>query len=106
MKKKKKKVNPNCPVPGCNAKAPHTSDPIIKALVQNMADPAKVAQWTLGAIAELGKSMAADLAADRRFGLLTRSRQQEELYIRALYAMFIATPDEVTHTAGFLSPRP
>jgi hypothetical protein len=50
--------------------------------------------------------MAADLAADRRFGLLTRSRQQEELYIRALYAMFIATPDEVTHTAGFLSPRP
>jgi hypothetical protein len=105
VKKKKKKLNPNCSVSGCNAKAPHTNDPIIKALVQNMADPAKVAQWTLGAIAELGKSMAADLAADRRFALLTRSRQQEELYIRALYAMFIATPDEVVHIMSDALPN-
>lgn len=105
MKKKKPKVNSNCPVEGCKAKLPHTSDPIIKALVQNMADPAKVAQWTLGAIAELGKSMADDLAADRRFALLTRSRQQEELYIRALYAMFLATPDEVVHIMSDARPN-
>jgi hypothetical protein len=105
MKKKKPKVNPNCSVQGCKATVPHTSDPIVKALVQNMSDPAKVAHWTLAAIAELGKSMAEDLAADRRFALLTRSRQQEELYIRALYALFIATPGEVTHIMSDATPN-
>jgi hypothetical protein len=105
MKKKKPKVNPNCSVQGCKATAPHTNDLIVKALVQNMSDPAKVAHWTLASIAELGKSMAADLAADRRFALLTRSRQQEELYIRALYALFIATPDEVIHIMSDATPN-
>ena len=51
------------------------------------------------------QSMAADLTADRRFALLTRSRQQEELYIRALYAMFIATPDEVIHIMSDATPN-
>jgi len=105
MMTKKPKVNPFCSVPGCRTQAPHTNDPIVKALAQNMSDSAKVAQWTLGAIAELGKSMAADLAADRRFALLTRSRQQEELYIRALYALFVATPDEVIHIVSDATPN-
>ena len=52
----------------------------------------------VASIAELGKSMAEDLAAGRHFALITRSRQQEELYIRALYAMFIATPEK-SHTS-------
>jgi hypothetical protein len=102
---KKPKVNPFCSVQGCRTKTPHIDDPIVKALVQHMADPARVAHWTLASIAELGKSMAEDLATGRRFALLTRSRQQEELYIRALYAMFIATPDEVIHIMSDATPN-
>lgn len=49
--------------------------------------------------------MAADLESDRRFALLTRSRQQEELYIRALYALFIATPDEMIHIMSDATPN-
>jgi hypothetical protein len=105
MTKKQSKANPNCPVAGCKAKAPHTSDPVVAGLVQNFADLAKVAHWTCASIAELGKSMADDLAAERRFALLTRTRQQEELYIRALYAMFIATPDEVAHIMSDARPN-
>jgi hypothetical protein len=105
MAKKQPKVNPNCPVSGCKAKAPHTSDPVVAALIQNFSDLAKVAHWTCASIAELGKSMADDLAAGRRFALITRTRQQEELYIRALYAMFIAAPNEVAHIMSDATPN-
>lgn len=105
MKKKKPKVNPNCSVSRCKAKALHLSDPVVAALVQNFSDLANVAGWTCASIAELGKSMADDLAAGRHFALITRTRQQEELYIRALYAMFIATPDEVAHIMSDATPN-
>ncbi|HEY7354586.1 MAG TPA: hypothetical protein VH596_17590 [Terriglobales bacterium] len=49
--------------------------------------------------------MSDDLAEGRRFALITRTRQQEELYIRALYAMFIATPDEVAHIMSDAMPN-
>ena len=94
--KKPPKVNLHCAVPGCRTKAPHLDDPTVKGLVHNFSDPAKVALWTMASIAELGNSIATDLAAGRNFALITRSRQPEELYIRALYAIFIATPDELT----------
>jgi hypothetical protein len=105
MAKKQPKVNPNCPVSGCKAKAPHTSDPVVVALVHNFSDLGKVAHWTCACIAELGKSMAEDVAAGRRFALITRTRQQEELYIRALYAIFIASPDEVAHIMSDATPN-
>jgi hypothetical protein len=97
MTKKQPKINPHCPVPGCKTAAPHTDDPTVKGLVHNFSDPAKVALWTGASIAELGNSMATDLVAERNFALITRSRQPEELYIRALYAIFIATPEELAH---------
>jgi hypothetical protein len=100
-----KKVNPNCPVPGCKAKAPHTSDTVVAGLVQNFSDLGKVAAWTCASIAELGKSMADDIAAGRHFALITRTRQQEELYIRALYAMFIADSGEVAHIMSDATPN-
>lgn len=103
--KKKPKVNPNCSVPRCKAKAPHLSDPVVAALVHNFSDLAKVAGWTCASIAELGKSMADDVAAERHFALITRTRQQEELYIRALYAMFIADPGEVAHIMSDTTPN-
>lgn len=105
MSKKKPKVNPNCPVPRCKAKAPHVSDPVVAALVHNFSDLAKVADWTCGSIAELAKSMADDLDAGRYFALITRTRQLEELYIRALYAMFIADPSEVAHIMSDATPN-
>ena len=49
--------------------------------------------------------MAADLAAGRNFALITRSRQQEELYIRALYALFIATPEGLAHIMSDYAPN-
>ncbi len=98
-------MNPHCPVPGCKAKAPHLDDPIVAGLVHNFSDPAKVALWTLASIAELGNSMAVDLAAGRNFALITRSRQQEELYIRALYALFIASPEELAHIMSDYTPN-
>lgn len=103
--KKKPKINPHCPVPGCKAKAPHLSDPVVAALTQNFSDLAKVAQWTCASIAELGKSMADDVAAGRYFALATRTRQVEELYIRALYAMFIADSGEVAHIMSDAPPN-
>jgi len=100
-----KKTNPNCPVPGCKAKAPHTDDPIVKGLVHNFSDLANVAGWTCASLAELGKSMADDIAAGRHFALVTRTRQPEELYVRALYAMFIADPGEVAHIMSDATPN-
>ena len=102
---KNKPPNPNCPVAGCRTKAPHADDPIVKGLIHNFSDPTKVAHWTLIAIAELGKSMAADLHAGRTFALLSRHRQQEELYIRALYVLFIATPEELAHIVSDMTPN-
>jgi hypothetical protein len=100
-----KKANPNCSVAGCKAKAPHLSDPVVAGLVHNFSDLGKVAGWTCASIAELGKSMADDIAAGRHFALTTRTRQQEELYIRALYAMFIADSAEVAHIMSDAMPN-
>jgi hypothetical protein len=102
---KKPKVNPHCSVPRCKAKAPHLSDPVVAGLAHNFSDLGKVAGWTCASIAELGKSMADDIAAGRHFALITRTRQQEELYIRALYAMFIADPGEVAHIMSDATPN-
>ena len=105
MKEKQTKTNTHCPVPGCRAKTPHLSDPVVAALTQNFSDLAKVAEWTCASIAELGKSMADDVAAGRYFALITRTRQVEELYIRALYAMFIADPSEIAHIMSDAMPN-
>jgi hypothetical protein len=102
---KKSKANPHCPVPGCKAKAPHLSDPVVAGLIHNFSDLGRVAGWTCASIAELGKSMADDIAAGRHFALITRTRQQEELYIRALYAMFIADSGEVAHIMSDATPN-
>src|ERR1700686_1688027 len=105
MAKKHQKINPNCPVPGCKAKAPHLSDPVVAALVHNFSDLANVAGWACASIAELGMSVADDVAAGRHFAMITRTRQLEELYIRALYAMFIADPGEVAHLMSDATPN-
>jgi hypothetical protein len=49
--------------------------------------------------------MANDVATGRHFALITRTRQLEELYIRALFAMFIADASEVAHIMSDATPN-
>jgi hypothetical protein len=92
-----KKVNPHCPVSGCKTAKPHADDPIVKGLIHEFAAPEKMTMWTLSAMAELSKSICRDLTEKRFFAWYTRLRQPEEMYIRTLYALFIATDKELHH---------
>jgi hypothetical protein len=96
--KKQKKVNPCCPVPGCNTKAPHTADPQVQALLSQ--SPATIADWTKRCMVELIQSVIADVNAPgvgRMFAYLTRWRDPEELYHRVLYALLVAPESHLPH---------
>lgn len=95
--KKQKKVNPHCPVPGCRATKPHADDPIVQGIIAEFAPPDKMTSWVLAAMAELGRSISRDLAEGKWFAWHSRLRQPEEMYIRTLYALFIATEKELHH---------
>jgi hypothetical protein len=97
MKKRKGKINPHCPVPGCKTEKPHASDPIVEGLIYEFAPSEKLTFWVLGGMAELRESICRDLADRRIFAWHTRLRQPEELYIRTLYALFIAGEKELHH---------
>lgn len=97
MKKRKQKLNPHCPVPGCKAAKPHAVDTVVKSLIHEFAPPEKMTSWVLAAMAELRNSIDKDLKNGQLFAFLTRLRQPEELYIRTLYALFIATDKELPH---------
>ncbi len=53
--------------------------------------------WTLAVMAELRNSICRDLDDQQLLAFITRLRQPEELYIRTLYALFIATEKELHH---------
>lgn len=94
---KKTKINPHCPIPGCKTTQPHQDDAIVKGLIAEFGPPDKLAGWVLAAMAELRESITRDLADKRIFAWLTRLRQPEELYVRALYLLFVATEREKHH---------
>jgi hypothetical protein len=94
---KRSRVNPYCPVPGCRTKQPHQDDAIVKGLIAEFGPPEKLTAWVLAAMAELRGSIVNDLAEKRIFAWQTRLRQPEELYIRALYLLFIASDREKHH---------
>ena len=48
-------------------------------------------------MAELAQSIGRDLEGKKVFAVHTRIRQPEELYIRTLYALFVATDEEIPH---------
>jgi hypothetical protein len=48
-------------------------------------------------MAELGHSITRDLQDKKLFAFLTRMRQPEELYVRTLYALFVASSGELAH---------
>lgn len=57
------------------------------------------------AIVELGQSISRDLAEGKYLAWHTRLRQPEELYIRTLYALFIATEKELHHIISGETPN-
>jgi hypothetical protein len=94
---KKSKINPHCPVRGCKTSQPHQDDPIVKGLIAEFGPPDKLSSWVLAAMAELRESIMRDLTEKRIFAWQTRLRQPEELYVRALYLLFLASEQEKHH---------
>ncbi len=101
----KNKPNPYCPVPGCRTMAAHLDDPIVNALMLEFGPPEKMTGWTLAAMAELRESICRDLADKNVFAFHTRVRQPEEPYIRILYALFVATNEEIPHILSGAIPN-
>lgn len=102
---RKNKSNPHCPVAGCQTKKPHVDDPIVKALMMEFSPPEKMTAWVLAAMAELRESICRDLEAKKVFAWHSRLRQPEELYIRTLYALFVASEKELPHVISGDTPN-
>ena len=102
---KKKKNNPYCPVAGCKTSKSHIDDPIVKGLIRAFAPPDKMTLCARVAMAELSESICTDFVENKLFAYVTRLRQPEELYIRTLYALFIATEAELPHILSGASPN-
>lgn len=98
--KKKQKItaNPHCPVSGCKTTKPHAQDPLVKALLQAFGTPETMTHWTLAAMVDLRDSICRDLLEKKIFAWFTRLRQPEELYIRTLHNLFIATEKQLHHS--------
>lgn len=100
-----KRTNRHCPVSGCRTAAPHLDDPAVKALMIAFAPPAEMTKWTHVAMAELAESVCRDLENKKVFAFHTRVRQPEELYIRTLYTLFVATDKEIPHILSGATPN-
>jgi hypothetical protein len=105
MMPKKKKKNPHCPVPGCRASAPHADDPVVKGLILQFAAPEEMIWVTGVAMGELTESICRDMEDNKVFAWYSRLRLPEELYIRALYALFVATEEELPHVLSGAPPN-
>jgi hypothetical protein len=101
--KQPKPPNPHCPIAGCEIKAPHLDDPLIKSLKHLYDSADKLLGWTLTAMNELRASVLQDIENQRLFSWVSRIRQSEEIYYRMLYLLFIATDVEIPH---ILSGKP
>jgi hypothetical protein len=94
---KPRKINPHCPVPGCKTDKPHSTDPIVAGLIGEFSRPERMTHWVLGGMAELRNSIVRDMKDGQIFAWYTRLRQPEELYVRTLYALFVAGENELHH---------
>lgn len=101
----KNAVNPNCPVNGCRTNKPHNDDPIVQSLIAEFAPPEKMTLWVRVAMAELRESICRDLQENKLFAWYSRLRLPEEMYIRTLYALFIATEKELIHILSGAAPN-
>jgi hypothetical protein len=103
--KKKPKKNPHCPVPGCRAMQPHLSSTTTAGIHHAFANPEQLAGWVKMCIVELIQSVIDDVNRGRFFAYLTRWRQPEEMYHRALYMLFLANKIEIPHIASGEPPN-
>lgn len=82
---------------GCKTAQPHEDDPIVQGLIAEYSNSERMAQWVLSVMAELRQSIFQDIENKRILAWFSRLRQPEELYIRTLYALFVATDKELHH---------
>jgi hypothetical protein len=102
---KKNKPNPHCPVPGCRTRQPHLDSLTTKGLHQTFSDPERLAGWVKMCIVEIVQSVIDDVNNGRLFAYLTRWRQPEEMYHRALYILFIADEAAIPHIVSGEPPN-
>jgi hypothetical protein len=100
-----KKKNPYCPVAGCKTKQPHLSSSTTAGLTHIFSDRERLALWVKLSIVELVQSVIDDVNKNRYFAYLTRWRQPEEMYHRALYMLFIANQAEIPHIVSGETPN-
>lgn len=91
---------PAFPVAGCKTKQPHLSNLTTAGLHHAFSDPERCAQWTKHCIVELIQSVIADVKEGRFFAYLTRWRQPDEMYYRALYLLFVADKNAIPHVVS------
>src|SRR5258708_30096143 len=96
-------TTPACPVSRCGTKTPHTNDPTVQAFIRQ--SPADVIDWTKRCIVELIQSVIDDVNKGRIFAYLTRWRDPKELYIRVLYALFVAPASPLPHIFSGEMPK-
>jgi hypothetical protein len=100
-----KKPNPRCPVLGCRTDKPHDTDPLVQGMLAEFGSPEKLTLWTRIAMAEISQSICRDLQEKKIFAWLSRLRQPEEIYVRTLYTLFIATKEELPHIVSGDTPN-
>jgi hypothetical protein len=101
----KGKRNPHCPVPGCVGNSPHEDDPVVNHLMELRAQPALLAGYTYAGLTALRESVAMDIKENNIYAWMTRFRQTEELYIRAIYALLVASDDQIPHFFSEMYPN-
>jgi len=101
----KRKSNPHCPVKGCRAKHPHLASPTTQGLQHTFSDPARLTQWVKACSVELTQSVIDDVKKGRYFAYLTRWRQPEEMYYRALYVLCGADKEAIPHIVSGEPPN-
>jgi len=77
----------------------------VAAMMKAYDDPKQLAAWTEAGMKELVLSFLQDMEAGRVFAWLTRLRQIEELYVRAIYTLLIADRSEVPHLLSNMLPN-
>ena len=105
MSKKRNDVSPFCSVRGCRTKQPHSDDPFVKLTMQHFSSDEDLTGWVFAAMSELRASIIRDIEEGRPFAWHSRMRQPEELYIRTLYLLFVAVPEEVPHIMSGEQPN-
>jgi hypothetical protein len=103
--RKPRKENSHCHVAGCGTMQPHLSDLSVASMMKAYEDPKQLAGWAEAGMKELALSFLQDMEAGRVFAWVTRLRQIEELYIRAIYTLLIAEKSEVPHLLSNMRPN-